>query len=1211
MKRSRSSGVALVVVLIFLMGMLVLVLAVFSRAQLNRQTSTASAASVLAEVLAESATEMIIGDLLHEIAAGSETDDLATGISGFRKVFQPILVNTTQTLVGSNIAISAAPSMLIQRVVEDEGGAPINLVKQSLQNQPAFSITEGYRNYSLLGTIPNRASSVNSTISPKIGSAVPLDRWNLPKLARDDENLSPPDWIYLNRKGENPASFSQSMTAKSKSNSEFVLGRFAYNIYDTGGLIDINVAGNTLDADQNVHRGRLHQVSLENAPDPLQHLDFSEFLAWRSAGEDPDSDVNAKEGLFDATRTFIKVKPGSQAFVTRQDLLRFVMQTDGIREDALPFLTTFSRDVNAPSYTPEPNRPKLPANPPPDEMNPSFPSARFAAETLLTRGLDPDVTVPAGTPVMVRRFPLSKLSLLSEENPDPESLRYYFGLVKNPDGSFSYVDLIAGRIGRLPEVANLGREPNFFEVLQATITTGSLGRHAANSYTVDFPRDSQRNLQIMQIGANIIDQWDADDLPTELRYPDASGGTISSYGVENLPYLNNFVMVPHRPEWDRGRFQVWGIFDVWNPHRNASTPPKEISGFRILALEGRGHVSLRYQLGIRVNGASQNPYSPLWTSFPVASERQSILQLNPTGAMEFETTGDYSEPTIVGSGLAPTDPSDRPAFLFWEAEYVPPAIPSKTDRSADLQTKLNTLMDNEFPYVASESFSTDASTGDRIYPDGTNITGLNPTYWTQSINSTGASNEIRIYANFPVKAHNWFRYTPAAHPNKTTFHLQYRDADGQWRTYQVMNQFMPRKAGGEQGTPLSGHTSGTRTLPIAEFSESWKSNPPTWWKDTHHSVPGFDESDCFYGWREPTKLISFFKMDPRTIRFGHYPNTYADVLGTTIRTSPTQVAGTIGSEATPVGDSRWRIFTDEDRTPGNYDSTDPDFSAFGPSNFSWHNIGQHPTRRYGAMALMINAPEGTLSTASQNLGRYADLDGVIRAADGYLGAMPTVPGRMLERPTILNRPFRSVGELGYVFRDLPWKTLDFFTPNSADLGLLDVFSIEEPEDSTPVVAGKVNLNSAPPEVLQTLLVGSGYHADFPAETMNASEAATLSQSIRAAATTVPFRDRGDLVTRALGSSAMNLTGIDTSPGGAGELSRTKIQREAAIRTLSEIGSTRTWNLLVDLIVQTGNFIPSSESMSDFVVRAERHFWIHLAIDRLTGEVVAKQTEEVR
>ncbi len=1209
----RHSGAALVAVLLLLVGMLVVILAVFSRAQLDRQTSAASAANLQSEILADTAVELIVGDLFQEIAAGSKIDDLAkTNSAILRKFYEPICMDTAQTMVGTNAIISTAPSMVIQRVVPFGSQAPANLAKQSLRHRPFFAITGGYFKHVDLGAIPDRASAVSTTASPLAGRAISTNRWNLPHLTTTGETLQPPDWIYLNRQGKTPTTFTKSMALKTTANDEYVIGRFAYNIYDTGGLIDINLVGNPLAAEHNVRRGRLHQVSLANAPAPLAQPDFAQFVSWRSAGESAGnlSDVDTPGGLFDAKRAFTRVKTGSQAFVTRQDLLRYVSQTNLIGADALPFLATFSRELNAPSYTPDPNRPLLPADPSPDLLNPSLASARFSSETVLSRGSDPDVTVPAGTPTMFRRFPLSKLSLLSEETPDPDTIRYYFGLRKNADGAFDYVaNTSDGRIARLSEVANLGREPNFFELLQAAITTGSLGRHAGNSYTVDFPRDSLRNLQIMQIGANIIDQWDEDDLPTTLRYPDATGGWLNSYGTENLPYLNNFVMVPHHPVWDRKRLQVWGLFDVWNPHHNATTPPKDISGFRIRAVGGKGSVSLRYELAVRINGKSQRPYGPLWSPDPNYPEDQNILTLNPSPIIAFAATGNYSEPTIVGgSGSVPSTASDRPGFLMWEGADIPPAIPQKSDRTQDLQRRLNTLMDNEFPYLSSEDYNEDAATGDRIYPAGTTISDLNSTYWTQSPASPSPADPIRIYANYPVKAYNWFRYSSAGYPNKTTFELQYQDSRGQWHTYQVLNQFMPRSAGGEENTSLAGHTSGTPTLLTSDFAESWKTEPATWWKDTHHSVPGFDDTKCFYGWREPTWMISFFKLDPRTIRFGYYPTTYADVLGTTIRTSPEPLPSLFGSQYTPVGDSRWRILTE--RTPGLYEAGVSPNLAFGPSNFEWLTVGQHPSERYAAMALMINPPDGALSATEQNVGRYADLDGVTRAADGYLGALPTVPGRTLERPTILNRPFRSVGEMGYAFRDMPWKSLDFFSKNSGDLGLLDAFSLEETEGDNPVVAGKVNLNSASSKVLQALLTGSGDHADLPSKTMTDGRAATLSESIRAAATNAPFRDRGDLVRRVLGASAMALTNLNANPGYSGDLARTKIQQETAIRTLSGIGSTRTWNLLVDLVVQTGRFTSSSRDLADFVVQAERHCWIHLAIDRLTGEVVGKQTEQV-
>jgi len=62
-----------------------------------------------------------------------------------------------------------------------------------------------------------------------------------------------------------------------------------------------------------------------------------------------------------------------------------------------------------------------------------------------------------------------------------------------------------------------------------------------------------------------------------------------------------------------------------------------------------------------------------------------------------------------------------------------------------------------------------------------------------------------------------------------------------------------------------------------------------------------------------------------------------------------------------------------------------------------------------------------------------------------------------------------VAELGYVFRDLPWKTLDLFTEKTADAGLLDVFSIT---DEPAMTAGRVNLNTQQAPVLQSILAGT-------------------------------------------------------------------------------------------------------------------------------------------
>src|SRR5581483_2747177 len=47
------------------------------------------------------------------------------------------------------------------------------------------------------------------------------------------------------------------------------------------------------------------------------------------------------------------------------------------------------------------------------------------------------------------------------------------------------------------------------------------------------------------------------------------------------------------------------------------------------------------------------------------------------------------------------------------------------------------------------------------------------------------------------------------------------------------------------------------------------------------------------------------------------------------------------------------------------------------------------------------------------------------------------------RPVMMNRPFRSVGEMGYAFRDQPFRTLSFSSASSPDAGLLDLFTTND------------------------------------------------------------------------------------------------------------------------------------------------------------------------
>jgi hypothetical protein len=84
----------------------------------------------------------------------------------------------------------------------------------------------------------------------------------------------------------------------------------------------------------------------------------------------------------------------------------------------------------------------------------------------------------------------------------------------------------------------------------------------------------------------------------------------------------------------------------------------------------------------------------------------------------------------------------------------------------------------------------------------------------------------------------------------------------------------------------------------------------------------------------------------------------------------------------------------------------------------------------------------------------------------------------------------------------------------------------------------------------------------------------------------------------------------------------KTQRESIARALGETVQTRTWNLLIDVVAQTGHYKPNAIGLADFIVEGEKRYWLHIAIDRFDGsgsgglggggnvKVLGQQLEEV-
>jgi hypothetical protein len=214
-----------------------------------------------------------------------------------------------------------------------------------------------------------------------------------------------------------------------------------------------------------------------------------------------------------------------------------------------------------------------------------------------------------------------------------------------------------------------------------------------------------------------------------------------------------------------------------------------------------------------------------------------------------------------------------------------------------------------------------------------------------------------------------------------------------------------------------------------------------------------------------------------------------------------------------------------------------------------------------------------------------------------------------------------VGELGYVFRDMPFKSLDMCSAQSVDAALLDFFTVDAAQ--TPLVAGKVDLNTRQAQVLQCVLNGSFRVGDPttsgtlpPMVAMSGSDAAMISGTIVAVTTgtTGPFQDKANFVTTMANVIWPPLSQIstifDVKAGGATTYPTIKTQREAPVRALADVANTRTWNLLIDVIAQTGQYPPGSTSLNQFQVTGERRYWLHVAIDRFTGKVVDERLEPV-
>ncbi len=1049
MKRRRPSpalrpGLALVVTIAMVVLLTLLVIAFLSLSLSNRKRADADSGGREASALADTAEAVIVADLLEEMRAGSAA--------------------TTTTPDGGRLFdVTDAKGMVPTRVLRADrlanSDAFTPLLKQSAAGKPFDGKTGS-----------NRASDISTTAVTPDGRRIAASRWLAPRFFTPGETLDTdevPDWIYLSRDGSHPAKFDTSLKTQLAPDRQpepaYVVGRYAYQIYSTGGLLDANVAGHgsAAPATDAATKGSLvwaDLTALTGAGSGITGLpDWRHPSGWASARVDLVENWGNPRGW---RQTFRQGAKSDGLFLGRRDLLAFQQAfPDRLSAAALPHFTHLTFELNQPSWSPAKNATGADYAYLDRRDNPAAANRRilgirttgsFERYTDLEEGV---VTAKEGEPLVKRRFPLRWIEWFRDPAANEALITRHFGLKRNSDGyRWTYTELTSSQaIKTLDEIATAGgREPNFFELLQAGILSGSLAAGSGGSTTFfNSPNiDASTAGQILRIGACIIDQYDEDDDPTVIAAvpsadPFGPAGLVDIAGVENLPYID-IIGQQHIRRRDLTGYPAFPNIScyyqvqLWNPHRDALK--MKDGKFRIIG-EGEPYV----RIGWWPSGWQTPPvYWEEGDAF-VANEKSCFMEFSVP--LKNATTPRFEKPVhLLGKHL-----SD------WSPDNVLPGGSASPKFAGIYLGKVKCGEDNP------GSTTTHANCG-----------------------------EIQGHLKFD---------------RPMTLKLQ-KQVNGVWVTYQ--------------------------TFPAIE--------------EHHGNVPWpASIEDAAYGGIENLR-ITYARSDPRTIRFGMSSSgsgTSPKVVNKTVDPSLTQAETWDNRAVTGAGFSG---------TKGN------------------------------ASQLAFNDGGGW---------SYTNRDGIRRLSDSVraLGSAGNPYAFGEARPHVLNRPFRSVAEMGHAFRDEPWKSLDFHKDTSADAALLDLFTLSESAER----AGVLNPNTATTDVLVAAL--SGMELDpLTGSTLTAAQAKNLAKSLQASFAANPLRHPGEIVDRVKTVGSM--------------LGTKERELEALARGLADVSSTRTWTIMIDLVAQSGRLVPKADGLDDFAIRGEKRYWIHLVIDRFTGKTLARQIEPV-
>jgi Tfp pilus assembly protein PilX len=1142
---AQRRGAALVITLAVLVLITALLVLFFNESVLNRQISFSSAGEYRADVTAHTALDTIVGDLRSEIIAAST-----------KVVTSP---NSSNIYVPYNKSTATTVAYYNQLPHRTGSQGFTNLVAQSISGSNFWSGSSTY--YSTTVASPIRSVANNNTaIASANGRFIGTNRWNAPGLLGDPgtgatlqipSNYTPPDWVVVTRQGPivNATTSMPSLATlanKNSANMSYAIGRYAYTIYDEGALLDANVAGcpSSLQGGTfTTQRGTMAQVDLSNLFAYIGDVNGGSDAANLVAWRNANSASSAQN-----YSNYVASATNGFMTVAAGD------QAFVGRQDLINYV-----------------------------KNNSVPTAVLQYLGTFSRDVDgpsyfPVYSANLGSAGVETQLPASLATISTTTNVDVLAVRAQSAFTRASDGTtavsgeplikhrfpLSYIGLMASPSGTTTiggvTKANSAWIQQFFALQQANDGYWDYVDPDSGVKSTTLPAI----LTLTQVAS------------TKAREPDfwelLQGGIYWGSLGANVTAING---LNGKPDLSTAR-QVFTIgLSIMDQYLPNTTPvvmrlggENPSTGVNDMFIAGDENVPY-------VSWMAQSDFVDLTDAGPTINGTNYVFNVGYLMMAMWNPHRNLAAPPSSGQFRFNANTVNGPI-----SRSIEDGIPgnSYTDLGAPGVTHNNTYL--YFKTTGSRYFNTidglrtndadlGATTGLAEFPtnSGANAkqVGL-----LMGINTVPAGPIFSVTTNSTIYANGVSNIYDKTNSLNIALEQAVTNSAGtlSWVPYQMFSGYDVAMANNGFGYPAVS----TNMNMIAPNGLGFTNTGST------ANMPA---------------VLSVVHSDPRTVRLGF--NSQGGGITPEMFTNNFNMVFTGNKQAMP--------YNPISSTPVTATMSGWANIAAGGNNASTNFVGD-----YVFNTLSIPAP-----TANNHY--YSDVDGIIRqgdfypnpteiASDQHLTNSPFLYGSA--RPVMLNRPFTSVAEMGYAFRDDPWRSLDFASVYSADGGLLELFCLNPNQNA--LRAGVLDINGASQPVLTAVLTGAYQDPlNSSGSAVSPSMASNMAAAIRG--------QLGPLTNPAMVINNGNALPMLISQMATNNASWTnnftfKYQRETVARSLADIMNTRTWNLMIDVIAQSGRYTSASKNYNDFVVEGERRYWLHVAIDRMTGAVVDAELEPV-